>query len=275
MSSIGTAVSTHRFVLGYFSAYALQWQAFSGLMIYGNIAGIMYVAQVNERLRLEEAGRLRAESLKTSAELSALRAQLNPHFLFNTLNSIIALAGPEQPRTMRAIGELAAMLRYSLRQDPEDEGVSLRQELAFTDQYLALESLRLGERLQVVREIAPEALSCVLPPLTLQPLVENAIRHGISRRHGGGTLIVRAEMRLSDLCVQVEDDGVGGSPDSLLDAEGVGVRTIRQRLELFSNGQATFTASTAPGLGCRIAFEVPQEDRPLRGPSERQIVTVS
>ncbi len=261
VSSLGTAIATHRFVLGYFSAYALQWQMFSGLMIYGNIAGAMYVAQVNEQLRSEEARRLQAEALKVHAELSALRSHLNPHFLFNTLNSIMALAGPEQPRVMQAIGQLAGMLRYSLRQDTENEGVSLRQELAFTDQYLALEALRLGDRLQILRDISSEALTSLLPPLTLQPLVENAIRHGIAKKSGGGTIVLRAVLRQSSLYIEVEDDGMGSLRDSLLNAQGVGIRTIRQRLELFSNGEATFSVRTAPGLGCRITISLPQELR--------------
>lgn len=155
--SIGQAFVTHHFALSYFSYYAIQWQFFSGVMIYGNIVGILYVSQVNTRLRLEVRRRELAESLQTSAELSVLRAQLNPHFLFNTLNSLMALAGPGQPQTMEAISHLASMLRYTLSRDMDSEDVSLRQGLAFTDQYLMLESLRLGERLQVIRDIAPEA----------------------------------------------------------------------------------------------------------------------
>ena len=108
LASTGQAFVTHHFHICYFNSSALQWQSFSGLMIYCNIAGVLYMSQVNERLRQEERRREKAESLRTTAELSALRAQLNPHFLFNILNSIMALAGPGQPRTMRAIAQLAA-----------------------------------------------------------------------------------------------------------------------------------------------------------------------
>lgn len=267
-SSAGTAIVTHRIVIGYFSYYALQWQAFSGVMIYGNIAGILYVWQVNERLRQEESRRALAESLQTTAELSALRAQLNPHFLFNTLNSIMALAGPEQPRTMQAISELAAMLRYTLNRNTEREGVSLRQELAFTDQYLALESLRLGERLLVVQEIAPEALACRVPPLTLQPLVENAIRHGIAPRAEKGTLTLRAHLEQSVLCLAIEDDGVGCGAATLGNAGGLGLRTVRQRLELFSNGRASFELDTAPRHGCRLSIRLPLDKAVLASPED-------
>ncbi len=262
VSSVGQALVTHRFTVGYFSSYAMQWQFFSGLMIYGDVAGVMYVSEVNARLRAEERRRERAEMLGVRSELSALRAQLNPHFLFNTLNSIMALAGPEQPRTMQAIVELAAMLRYTLSQDAEEsEGVSLRQELAFTEQYLALESLRLRERLRVVREVSPAALGCRLPPLTLQPLVENAIRHGISPRAGGGTLTLRASVEDGALRLEVEDDGAGGELVNFEEAEGLGLRTVRQRLALFSSGEVRFAIEAAPGSGCRISFCLPQELR--------------
>jgi LytS/YehU family sensor histidine kinase len=230
-------------------------------MIYGNIAGIMYVSQVNEKLRLEVRRRELAESLQTSAELSALRAQLNPHFLFNTLNSIMALAGPGQPQTMQAISHLASMLRYTLSRDMEGEDVSLRQELAFTDQYLVLESLRLGGRLQILRDIAPEALSCRVPPLTLQPLVENAIRHGIAPRAGRGTLILRAYVAATSLHLEVQDDGLGSELAAVSGAKGLGVRTVKQRLDLLSNGHATLAVETAPGQGCRISISLPQDAR--------------
>ena len=258
VSSMGQALATGHFQLGYFSSYALQWQFFSGLMIYGNIAGILYVSQVNERLRQEEHRRELAESLRTSAELSALRAQLNPHFLFNTLNSIMALAGPGQPRTMQAIAQLAAMLRYSLHQKTE-EGVSLRQELEFTSQYLALESLRFGDRLRIRREIAPAALACRLPALTLQPLVENAIRHGIEPRARAGTLVLRASVSDGVLTIEVEDDGIGSDPAAISHASGLGLQTIRKRLELYSHGSAAMVIRSAPGCGCTVSISLPQE----------------
>ncbi len=259
--SAGQALVTHRLRFGYFSYYALQWQFFSGLMIYGNIAGILYVSQVNQRLRQEERRRELAESLRTTAELSALRAQLNPHFLFNTLNSIMALAGPGQPRTMQAIAQLAAMLRYTLGQNTEEEGVSLRQELDFTEQYLALETLRFGNRLKVRRDIDPAALLCRLPPLTLQPLVENAIRHGLAPRAASGTLTLRATLLGGVLHVDIQDDGLGSDPELIANAQGLGLRTVRQRLELFSQGCAVFQVQSATGCGCTVSLSIPQELR--------------
>ena len=268
--TVGQAFVTHRLRVVYFSGYALQWQFFSGLMIYGNMAGILYVREANQRLRQEERRREQAESLRTTAELSALRAQLNPHFLFNTLNSITALAGPGQPRTMQAIAQLAAMLRYSLGQNTEEEGVSLRQELDFTEQYLALEALRFGDRLRVRREIASAALVCRLPPLTLQPLVENAIRHGFEPRAATGTLTLRATVLKGVLHLDIQDDGLGSEPAVIATAQGLGLRTVRQRLELFSQGSAAFQVQSVPGCGCTVSLSIPQELRESERPLEAE-----
>ena len=258
VGTVDHLLATHQFRVAYFSGYALQWQFVSGLMVYGNIAGVLYVFEVSAQLQQEERRRAQAESLRTTAELTALRAQLNPHFLFNTLNSIMALVGPGQPRTMQAIAQLAAMLRYSLGHNAEDEGVSLRQELDFTNQYLALESLRFGERLRIVREIDAVALACRLPPLTLQPLVENAIRHGIEPRAGAGSIILRAGLLEGALRLEVQDDGLGNELSAIIAAPGLGLRTVRQRLELFSQGDTVFQVQSSPGCGCTVSILLPQ-----------------
>lgn len=258
--SLGQALTTHRLALGYFSEYAAQWQFFSGLMIYGNIAGVSYVMQVNAHLRAETQRRELAESLRNAAELSALRAQLHPHFLFNTLNSIMALAGPEQPQTMQAIAQLASMLRYTLGRDASGDDVSLRQELEFTEQYLQLESLRLGQRLLVRQEVTPEALICRVPPLTLQPLVENAIRHGIAPRAGAGTVTICAHVADGALRLVVRDNGRGAALSSFETSDGLGVRTVRQRIAMFTNQRGAVAVESAPGHGCSVSICIPLDE---------------
>ncbi len=260
--SVGEALLTHHFSFGLFGGYALQWQFFSGLMIYCNIVGAGYVLQANARLASEQLRREQAEALQTSAQLSALRAQLNPHFLFNTLNSIAALAGPSQVRTLQAISQLAAMLRYTLGHPGGDEEVSLREELAFTDQYLALEELRLGARLRVIREIDEEVLRCMLPPLTLQPLVENAIRHGIAPRADGGLLTIRAWKDGSALRVLVQDDGLGAERFAIENASGLGLSVVRQRLALVSGESHSLQIETSRGAGFKVTFAMPQDASP-------------
>src|SRR5215472_2262117 len=142
---------------------------FSAVMIYLSTAGIVYAIQTNERLRAEEARATRAESLRTRAELEALRAQLNPHFLFNTLHSLMAL----------------------VRHDPQ----AAEDELDFIHNYLALEHIRLGERLRIEEIIDADVLACQLPPFTLQPQVENSIKHAIAAQPEGGQVTIKAARR--------------------------------------------------------------------------------
>jgi sensor histidine kinase YesM len=269
--SLGQALTTHHVAFAYFSEYAAQWQFFSGLMIYGNVAGVSYVMQVNAHLRAERRRRELAEALRNAAELSSLRAQLNPHFLFNTLNSIMALAGPDQPQTMRAIAHLASMLRYTLGRDASGDDVSLREELQFTEQYLQLESLRLGSRLVVQRIVAPEALTCRLPPLTLQPLVENAIRHGIAPRVGIGTVTIRAQVNDGTLLLVVSDDGAGASPSDFETRAGLGVRTVRQRVALFTNHQGGIGIESMPGHGCTVSIRMPVDEDATEQATEQML----
>lgn len=260
VSSIGNAILTGRFVFGHFSSYALQWQLFSGMMIYGNIAGFTYVSEVNRSLLEEERRREVAESLQAKAELTALRAQLNPHFLFNTLNSLMGLIDQSSEDAKKAIAQLADMLRYALRKYPNgnDDGVSLREELHFVDSYLALEKLRLGGRLHVELRIAPDVLQSRLPALTIQPLIENAVRHGIAPRSRPGTLTLSAKRQGDAVAIRVADDGVGAEPKRALAAPGTGIRIVRQRLMLYSDGKASFRVETAPGSGFSVSILLPQ-----------------
>lgn len=259
--SLVLAARNHRFALGHFDSHAVQWQFFSGFMVYGSIIGFAYVSQVSTTLRNEELRRERAETLQSKAELAALRAQLNPHFLFNTLNSLVALNSQNNDRATEALLQLAQMLRYTLnehRSEAEDD-VSLREELAFTDQYLALEELRLGDRLQVERSIDPEALTCRLPALTIQPLVENAIRHGIAPRAGPGKILLTASKRGNSLALYVSDNGVGAKLDTVMASNGIGIRTVRQRLALYSGNLGSFEIDGGPGRGLTIYIVLPVE----------------
>jgi sensor histidine kinase YesM len=256
---LGNAVIFHRFILGHYSSYALQWQFFSGLMVYGNIAGFTYISEVNRNLREEERRREAAEALKAKAELAALRAQLNPHFLFNTLNSLLGLMDQGTEDAKKALTQLADMLRYALRNDPagHEDDVSLREELHFAETYLALEKLRLGGRLHVERFIDPEALQCRLPALTIQPLVENAIRHGIAPRSKRGTLTLSAGRQRNALSIRISDDGLGVETARALSSAGTGIRTVRQRLMLYTKGMATFEVEGIPGGGFAVSILLP------------------
>jgi two-component system LytT family sensor kinase len=216
--------------------------------------------------KLEEQGRLLME-----ARLDALQRQINPHFLFNTLNSIASLvrSRPELAREM--IVKLANILRVLLKH--REAFVPFADELAFTDDYLDIEVVRFGEKLRVVKEIAEETLPVVVPSMLLQPLIENSIKHGLEPRIGGGTVTLRSRI-LSDgrLMLEVEDDGIGmeTEPASELSAmegetlwvgaangNGIGMRNVRERMEVLYGNQAEVDIVSRPGRGTKVTLVMP------------------
>lgn len=206
-------------------------------------------------LKLEEQRRLFLE-----ARLDALRRQINPHFLFNTLNSIASLVRvqPELAREMTV--KLANILRALLRD--HDTYVTLRDELAFTDDYLAIEVVRFGtEKLKVVKEIDPGTLDVQVPGILLQPLIENCIKHGLEPRIHGGQITLRSRIKGDHAVIEVEDDGVGigGRPanDLRKTGTGIGMKNVRERLEVLYGSNARFTVVSSPGRGTLISIEIP------------------
>ncbi len=209
--------------------------------------------------KLEEQQRLLLE-----ARFDALQRQINPHFLFNTLNSIASLVRfrPELAREM--IVKLANILRALLRD--HDSYVPLHEELNFTDDYLSIEVVRFGaEKLRVVKEIDPETLGVLVPSILLQPLIENSIKHGLEPRVSGGTITVRSRMVGGKLIVEVEDDGVGISarPETSVvpRGAGIGMRNVQERLEVLYGDEAHFSVSSRPGRGTLVVIELPVAER--------------
>lgn len=207
--------------------------------------------------KLEEQKRLLLE-----ARLDALQRQINPHFLFNTLNSIASLVRfrPEQAREL--IVKLANILRALLKD--HDSYVHLRDELNFTDDYLGIEVVRFGaDKLKVVKEIDPETLNLPVPSMILQPLIENSIKHGLEPRISGGTITIRSRLNGGRLMIEVEDDGVGIAPGRqhssgvLHQGTGIGMSNVRERLEVLFGDAATFDVSSRPGRGTHITMEMP------------------
>jgi signal transduction histidine kinase len=262
LMSLQVLLTTHRWRFNAWGIYAAQWQAFSGLMVYGTLIGFSYMVQAHERAQHEEGLRVEAEALRVRSDLSALRSQLNPHFLFNTLNSVIALVGSDTAKAEQALLSLSSMLRYALgsRHEIKKAEATFEEELLFTDAYLALEKLRLGDRLRVQRSIDPAALALELPSLTLQPLVENAIKHSISKRPEGGTLAIRAIAHKGSLQIDVWDDGDGASPEQLANSSGLGLKTVRRRVELYYEEQATMTVVSTPEDGMTVSLFLPQDE---------------
>lgn len=252
----------HGWKFSLWGMYAAQWQAFSGLMVYGTLVGFSYTVQAQERARVEEKRRMEADALRVRSDLSALRSQMNPHFLFNTLNSVVSLVGTDPIKAESALLSLSAMLRYALSShaNAQEAEVSFREELQFTEAYLALESLRLGDRLRIEKTIAPATLNLELPSLTLQPLVENAIKHSISPRTEGGKLAIRAFEQRGELVIEVSDDGNGTATEHLESGAGLGLKTVRRRLELYYHRLATMTVTSSPETGFTVALRLPQDE---------------
>ena len=247
-----------------FTREAVGWQLLYGIALYGFIVGISYALQSAHRLRDEERRAARSEALRIDAELRALRAQLNPHFLFNTLHSITALVRIDPADGERALEQFGALLRYVLDVNRNrSEEVPLEEELGFVRTYLALERLRLGDRLQVVEEIDPDALECLVLGFSLQPLVENAIRHGIAPRASAGTLRIAADIAGDHLVLEVADDGAGADGARVAEASGVGLSAVRQRLETRWGTEARMEIVTAPRNGFLVRLTVPAVTTPV------------
>jgi signal transduction histidine kinase len=246
-------------VLTDFVRNALGWQFVSGLTVYGVIAGVAFAARAWRRLREQEREAARSEALRVRAELEALRAQLDPHFLFNTLHSLMALVRSDPRAAEQAVERFGDLLRYVLdvNRERRDEA-SLADEWAFVHSYLALEQLRLGTRLRVVEHVDPDLLDSVVPTFVLQPLVENAIRHAIAPHARGGTVTIAARSDGTDrLVLEVRDDGPGRTRDHALEATGVGLRVLRQRLDVLYGPNACLEITTAPGEGFAATISLP------------------
>jgi len=206
-------------------------------------------------LSLEEQKRLLLE-----ARLDALQRQINPHFLFNTLNSIASLvrSQPELAREMTV--KLANILRALLKD--HDTYVPLSQELRFTDDYLDIEVVRFGaDKLRVEKEIDPRTLEILVPSILLQPLIENSIKHGLEPRIHGGTVTLRSKLAGERVLIEVADDGVGigERPASALrrTGAGIGMKNVRERLEVLYGDQARFTVVSNPGRGTLVSIDLP------------------
>jgi len=209
-------------------------------------------------LKHEKQQREQAHLLARDAELRALRYQLHPHFLFNTLNAISTLVAEDRGRdARRMISQLAEFLRATLADDRHHE-VSVAEEIALTEAYLEIEKARLGERLQVVWRIDAELLHAALPYLLLQPLVENAIRHGIAPRANAGQLEIRIARRDDRLLLQLDNDTGATASDAPARADAVGQRNVAERLARLYPGDHHFHAGPrTDGDGYRVTLDLP------------------
>jgi signal transduction histidine kinase len=215
-----------------------------GVLLYLAYAAFYYLLLAQDQAEEAEQARLRLQMLAQDAELKALRAQLNPHFLFNALNSISALTSVDAARARDMCVKLSDFLRRSLGLG-ERASVTLAEELELCRGYLAIEQVRFGPRLRLDWQVAPDAEGALLPPLLLQPLVENAIKHGISPLTEGGVVRVEVRREGGSVAILIENpaDPDAPKPQGL----GLGLRQVRQRLLGRFGDPAAFDAGTAGG----------------------------
>jgi hypothetical protein len=232
------------------------WQFVTGFYIYALIAGFSYLLRTQQQLRERETAAARAQAAAARAQLQSVRANLNPHFLFNALHALGSLVRVDPAGADRAIERLGELLRRSLDHGNRDL-VPLAEEWAFARSYLELEQLRLGERLHLQTSLETDALDVLVPPFLLQPLVENAVRHGIAPRPQGGTLSVSAARRNGALHLRIADDGAGSAPQRLSPSNGFGLEGVKQQLEASYGPRARLEIQTAADQGFAVSIDLP------------------
>ncbi len=200
------------------------------------------------------------EAQLANAQLEVLKIQLEPHFLFNTLNSIAALARHDGEAAEHMTLQLADLLRLSLDGVGVHE-VPLYQELAFLQKYIDIQQVRFHDRLRVETEIDPRTLETLVPNLILQPIVENAIRHGIGPRRAPGLIRISTWRDHDDVWMEIRDDGLGFTRGGLMPPEGVGLKNTRGRLLQLYNEDHAMVLGDSPGGGCTVKIRVPYRTR--------------
>lgn len=242
-------------VLGYghLGGVARVWDIYIPALFYtlqfGIIHSYNYYLENQQKIRLE--GELRTAALKS--ELSALKAQLNPHFLYNIFNTISASVPPENEKTRHLIAELSDLFRYQLKAS-QVEKVPLREELEFVNKYLRLEKERFQERLQIQINVDDELMDELVPPMLLQPLVENSVKHGLSSLIEGGEIAIKIFKKDDKLHFEISDTGIGIADKDLVFEKGIGLTNTKLRLEKMY--QSTLNLSDNMPKGLKISFAI-------------------
>src|SRR5262245_14843481 len=229
----------------------------NAVFLYGAIVAIGQIINYYRQSRERALRALQLEAKLAQTQLQVLKMQLQPHFLFNTLNAIAALIHQDVELADRMIARLGDLLRSTLENANQQE-VSLQQELDFIQPYLEIEKARLGARLSVHLDIDPAARDAKVPNLLLQPLVENAIRHGIAPRPEPGRIDIAARRDNGSLHLSVMDDGPGLKQDDAAKS-GIGLANTRARLEKLYGPEQRLQLSSSPGHGLRVDITIPYQ----------------
>jgi sensor histidine kinase YesM len=230
--------------------------------IYWAIVSIVHALAYYTRSQERERKALELENRLADAKLQALRMQLHPHFLFNTLNAISTLVHKDPQAADEMIGNLSELLRATL--DTTEQEIPLRQELGLLERYLEIQQARFGERLRIEKEIEPAALEGRVPTLILQPLVENAIRHGIEPQPGPGVVGIRAQRNGERLELAVRDSGTGIKASAKA-PEGIGLANTKARLQQLYGQSARLVLNRAAKGGCSVEIELPFREKAHSG----------
>lgn len=236
--------------------------AYGGTVSTGLVRATSEVARwVSSQIELAELDRSRANLAE--AEVRALRAQISPHFIYNSLNVIASFVRTDPQRARELLLEFAEFTRYSFRR--YGDFTTLAEELRSIDRYLLLERARFGDRLGVTLRVAPEVLPVAVPFLCLQPIVENAVRHGLEGRGDRGQVTILAEDKGAECVISVEDDGVGMDPELLRRAlagepgrDSIGLGNVDERLRTVFGDEYGLVVETAPGAGTKVSIRVPK-----------------
>ena len=230
-----------------------------GVWLYVMIAGVIYAAQATERAA-------RVEAIAAHSQLAALRAQLQPHFLFNALHTVVQLIPREPRRAAQAAEQIAGLLRTTIEADADV--IPLAQEWTFVERYLEIERIRFEERLQVHADLTPEARASLLPSYSLQTLVENAVRHGVAPRVEPTQIKVAGRASNGMLTLSVHDTGAGAVPEAVERSGGTGLPRLRERLAALYGPRARLELSSEAGTGFTATLFIPQakDGRPAGHP---------
>lgn len=239
---------------------AMRSRSYLELIMYAGVVGSGQALWMYERWRDRDAQAARLEAQLSAAKLSALEAQMQPHFLFNSLHTIASLAREgRNAEVVQLIADLSELLRAVT--DQHQSTRPLADEVALARRYLDIQQVRFGERLHVRIDVAEDAARVAVPTLTLQPLVDNAIRHGLANAVRGGTITIRATLDMASLILVVEDDGVGTQePWNLGTSGGTGLKNLRSRLGILYGDRAEMSVASPADGGFRVTVRVPKKN---------------
>jgi len=229
------------------------WDIYIPTLFYILQFGIMhsYNYYLDNQRKIKLEAELKQVALKS--ELSALKAQLNPHFLYNIFNTISASVSPKQEKTRKMIAELSDLFRYQLKASKE-ETVALKEELEFIKKYLQLEKERFEDRLVINIDVKPEILDEKVPPMLLQPLIENSIKHGLSTLIDGGKIDIKITKNQGKLHFEIADTGVGIQDKTKIFNKGIGLTNTKLRLEKMFNSELLISDNQPKGLKIEFAI---------------------